>query len=119
MHGGMPGKALQPLTHVNQVVNLFLLLIHFAKIRIQLQCPVQGDIQLIGNHLGDGIHVGIGQIHDTSHIPDDTLCRQRTESDNLHHLVRTIFSAYIIDDLLTSFETEVNINIRHGYTLRV
>ena len=119
MHGGMSGQSLQPLAHINQVMHLLILLIELPHLRVHLQRPVQCNVQFIGHHFCNGIHKGIGQIHHAPHIPDNTLCRQRTEGNNLYHLVRAVFSAHIINYLLPPVVAEVNINIRHGHTLRI
>ena len=45
--------------------------------------------------------------------------KDRTERNNLHHLVRAVFAAHIINDLLPAVKAEVNVDIRHGHPLRV
>ena len=119
MHRGMSWQAFQSLTHVNQMLYLRIRLIHLTQLRIDLQGTVNGNVQLIGNHLCKRIHIRIGQIHHSSHITDDSLGSQGTEGNNLHHLFGTVFAADIINHLLSSFEAEVNINIRHGNTFRI
>ncbi len=119
MHGGVSGKPLQPFAHVNEPVHLFILPVQLAKLRIFFQRQINGNIQLSRYHLGNGIHKSIGKIHHTSHVTDHTLCRQRTERNNLHHLVRAVFAAHIINDLLPAVKAEVNVDIRHGHPLRI
>ena len=119
MHGGVPGKSLKALTHIDQGPDLLISLVKLSQLRIDLKGSVNGDIQLIGYHLGKGIHIGIGQIHHPAHIPDHAFCRQGTKGNDLNHLLRPIFTAYIVYDLLPSFVAEVNINIRHGDTFRI
>ncbi len=121
MHGSMPGQTFQTFAHIDQAVHLFVFLVKRLKLRIHLQCLVNGDtlVLLIGNHLGQTVHIGIGQIHHSSHIPDHTLGRHRTEGDNLHNLVGTIFLTNIVNNFLPSFKTEIHIDIRHGHPLRI
>ena len=119
MHGGMPGKALQTLAHIDKHLYLLIGFIELSQFGIGLQRPVNGDIQLIRYHFGNAVHVGIGEIHYPSHIPDNPLRRHGTEGHDLDHLLRSVFLSHIIYDLLPSFEAEVNINIRHGNTFRV
>ena len=119
MHGGVPGKPLKTLAHIDQGPDLLISLVKLSQFRIDLKGSVNSDVQLIGDHLGKGIHIGIGQIHHPAHIPDYALCRQGTKGNDLNHLLRPIFTAYIVYDLLPSFVTEVNINIGHGNTLRI
>ena len=119
MHGGMSGQSFQALTHIDQMMHLLILLIKLSEFRVHFQRFAQGDVQFVGHHLGNGIHERIGQIHNTSHITDDTLGCQGTERNDLHHLVVAVFSAHIIDDFLSPFEAEVHINIGHGHTFRI
>ena len=119
MHGGVSRKSLKALAHVDEFLHLLIRLIHFPKLGINLKCPVYGDIQFIWNHLGKGVHVSIGKIHHTPHITDNTLGSQGTEGNDLNHLFRSVFPAHVINDLLPSLEAEVDINIGHGYTLRI
>ena len=119
MHGGVSRKTLQAPAHVDQILYLLIRLIELSQLRIDLQRPVNRDIKLIGDHFGKRIYIGIRQIHHSSHIPDHALRGKRTEGDDLHHLLRAVFAAHIIDDLLPSLKAEININIRHGYTLRI
>ena len=119
MHRGMSGQSLQSLTHIDQVVDLFVLLIELAEFRIHLQCSAQCNVQFVRHHFGNRIHERIGQVHDTAHIADDTFRRQSTEGDDLYHLVIAVFSAHIIDDLLSPFKAEIHVNIRHRDTFRI
>ena len=115
----MPGKALKTFAHVDQRMDLFVRLIKLTKLRIDLQRPVYGNIQFIGNHLGKIIHISIRQIHHPAYVPDHALGSKGTESYNLYYLFRPILPAHIINHLLPSFKAEVYIDIRHGNTLRV
>ena len=119
VHGGMPGQALQASAHVDQVAHLLVLLIGLAQLRVLFQGFVDGDVQLGRYHLRDGVHEGIGQVHDPAHVPDDALGRQRTESDNLHHLVGAVLPVHIVNDLLPAVVAEVDVDIGHGHPLRV
>ena len=119
MHGGMPRKPLQTFCQIDQTMDIVLFLVSLAKLRIHSQCLVNGDIQLLWDHLGDGVHLGIRHIQNTAYITDDTAGCQCTEGNDLNHAVITIFSSYIINNLLSPFEAEIHIDIRHGYSLRI
>ena len=69
VHGGVSRKSLQTHGHVNQLMDLRIILIAFPKLRIHLQRLLKGDIQLLGHHLGNGVHKIVGQVHDPSHVP--------------------------------------------------
>ena len=115
----MSWQTLQTLGKVDQAVDIFLFLIGFPELRIHSQCLVNGDIQLLWDHLGDGVHLGIRHIQNTAYITNDTAGCQCTEGNDLNHAVITIFSSYIINNLLSPFEAEIHIDIRHGYSLRI
>ncbi len=115
----MPGQSLQAHAHIDESVHPLILFIGTAHLRIHLQRLLQGDTQLRRHHLGNGIHKSIGQVHDSSHIPQHAFGRQGTEGDDLHHLVFPIFAGHIVDDLLPSLKAEIHVNIGHGYTLRI
>ena len=119
MHGGMPRKPLQTFCQIDQTMDIVLFLVSLAKLRIHSQCLVNGDIQLLWNHLGDGVHLGIRHIQNTAYITNDTAGCQCTEGNDLNHAVITIFSSYIINNLLSPFEAKIHIDIRHGYSLRI
>ena len=119
VHRGVARQPLQPLTHIDQLVHLFVALIELAQLCIHRKRFVDRHIQLVRDHFCNGIHEGIRQIHDAPDVADDTLCRQRTERDNLHNLFFSIFASDIIDDLLPAFIAEVDIDIRHGNSFRV
>ena len=115
----MPGQALQSPAHIDQLLHLHILCVELSHLRIHLQRAIQRDVQLIGHHLSNGVHEGVGKIHHTSHIPQHTLCRHRTESYDLHHLVRAILSTDIVNDLLPAIIAKIDVDIGHGHTLRI
>ena len=119
MHGCMPGQSLQTPGHVDEIMDLFILIVCLLKIRIHGQSLIQRHPQIPRDHLGNGVAQGIGQIQHTPHIADNTLGRQGTEGDNLHHLVLAVFAHHVVNYLLAPLITKVNINIRHGHALRV
>ena len=119
VHRAVAGKSFQTLRHINQILHLLIVFICSPQLRILLQGLVDRNIKLLRNHLGDAVHKGIWQIHHTPHIPDNASCRQRTESHDLHDSVLAVFAHNIIDYFLSSLETEVNVDIRHGHTLRI
>ena len=119
MHGSMAGQALQAAGHINQLLHAVIRLVGFAHVRIHLQRFIESDTQLIWNHACDRIAETVGKVHDAADVTDNALRLQRAESDDLHHPVRTIFLRHIIDDLLSPFESEVDVDIRHGDTFRI
>ena len=96
-----------------------ILLTGLPQLRAHGQRFVDGYIQFVGHHLGDGIHLGVGHIQHPPHIPDHAPGRQRTEGDDLHHPILAVLAHYIVDNLLAALKAEIHVNIRHGHPLRV
>ena len=115
----MPWKSLQPFAHVNKRLHSLVRLIEIPKLRIHGQGLIYGNIQLIGDHFGDSVALGVRQVHNSSHVPDNASGRHGTKGNNLYQPVLAIFAHHVINDLLTPFKAEVYVNIRHGYSLRV
>ena len=115
----MPRQSLQTFRCIDQFMDFFILFICLLKFRIHLQSFVDCDIQFLRDHLGDRIHLCIRQIHHTSDITDNASRCQRTKRNDLNDTVIAIFSSDVINNLLPSFKTKVNVNIRHGYSFRV
>ena len=115
----MSRKSFKTFCRIDQIMNLFLLLISFFKLRIHLQSFIDRDIQLLRNHFCNSIHLCVREIHNTSDITDNTTGRQCTKRNNLYDTVIPVFTSYIINNFLSSFEAEVNVNIRHGYSFRI
>ena len=123
MHGRVPRKTFQALRHINQMVDVRLLIVCFFQLRIHFHGFVDGDnlhIRNLGwNHFGNGIHLCIRHIKDTAYITDNTAGCQGTKGNDLNHTVFTIFAHNIIDYFLSSLKSKIHVNIRHGYSLRV
>ena len=115
----MSRKSFKTFCRIDQIMDLFLLLISFFKLRIHLQSFIDRDIQLLRNHFCNSIHLCVREIHNTSDITDNTTGRQCTKRNDLYYTVIPVFTSYIINNFLSSFEAEVNINIRHGYSFRI
>ena len=119
MHGSMSWQSLQTSGEINQLFYLRIGFVQAVKFPVHLQCFIYRNAILIWNHFCYGITQGIGQIHDTSHITDNATGCKRTKGNDLYHPVFSIFSHNIIYDFLPPFKTKINVNIRHGYSLRV
>ena len=114
----MSGKSLQPPAHVNQIFDLRIAVIGLSKLWC-FQGLVKRHAQIPRNHLGHSVALGVGHIQNPSHVPDHALGRQGTEGYNLHDPIPSILLHHIVDNLLTAFKAEININIRHGYSFRI
>ena len=119
MHSRMSRQTFQTFCRIDQPLNLWVFLIHLAQIRAHFQSQIQCHAKIIRHCLCDGIHIIVWHIHDTPNVSDDALCLEGSEGDDLGHTVLAIFFNNIINNLASTVEAEVDINIRHGYTFRV
>ena len=119
MHGGMSRQSLQTFTHVDQIFDRIIRLIRLAQIRAGFERLVKRHAEITRNHFCNRITLCIRHIERAPHVADDTLCRQRTEGNNLYDAVFSVFPHDIVDHLLTTFETEIDVDIGHGNSLRV
>ena len=119
MHGCMPRQTFQSSCHINQIVDTVIPVIELFQLRIHLQCLIDGNSKLIRNHLGHTITDGIRQIQDAPHITDHPPRCHCTKCNNLHHALFAIFSDNIINDFLSSFKTEIHVDIGHRHTVRI
>jgi len=56
----VPGKALHLFGGFDELLHLGVALAHGPQLAVGLQGLIDGHVQLIGDELGDGIHLGIG-----------------------------------------------------------
>ena len=115
----MPWQSFQTFGHIDQLVDHRVLLIGPFQLRIFFQSQINGHIQLGRNHFRHGIHLGIRQIEHPAHITDHAPGSHRTKGDDLNDPVFAVFLHHIIYDFLTPLITEIHINIRHGYPVRI
>ena len=123
VHGSMSWKTFQTFSHVNQMMHIRLLVVCFFQFRVYFHGFVDCDklhIRYFGrNHFRNGIYLGIWHIEDTAYITDNTAGCQSTKCNNLNHTVFAVFPYNIVDYFLSSLKSEIHVNIRHGYSLRV
>ena len=119
MHGSMSWKTLQTSRHIDQIVNIILFFICFLQFRIHGQRFINGNVQLLWDHLRNRVYLRIRHIQYTSNITDYTAGSQSTESNDLNDAVITVLATHIFNYFLSSFEAEVNVNIRHGNSFRI
>ena len=123
MHGGVSWKSLKTFCHINEMMNIRLLVVCLFHLRIYFHSLVNSDYfhtrNLSWDHFGNGIYLCIWHIKDTSHITDNSPGCQGTEGNNLNHTVFAVFAHNVIDYFLSSLKSEIHINIRHRYTFRI
>ena len=89
------------------------------QLRADLQRLGEGHVQREGDGLGHLIYGGVAHAHDPANVPDDGLGLHGAEGDDLADVVAAVLPGHIVDDLLTAFVAEVNVQIGHTDPLRV
>ena len=121
--GGVGGtvacEALQDLGRVDHVADLGVTFVDAAEVRALLQRFVQGDLQVFGDHLGDLQRPGERHFHYLGDVLENRAGLQRSERGDLRHVVHAVAFLYVVDDLASSLDAEVHVDIRHGDALDV
>ena len=117
--GSMPWKSLQPHGHVDQIFHCLIRFISLPQVRVHGQGLPDRDSQFHGDHLCHRIRLGVREIKHPAHIPHCHAGSHGSEGDDLHHPVLAVLLINVIDHLLPSLVAEVDIDIRHGDTLRI
>jgi len=119
MGGRMTIQTFQRLGIRQQLLDPFVLLSLLLQTRFHFQGVGQGDIRDIGNHLGDGVHLSIGDVHRPAHVPDYLLGQHLAEGNDLCHIVASVFLRYIADDIVPTFLAEIDVDIRHAFAIGI
>ena len=105
--------------------NLEKLLIYTAPVPdgLELRLRIEGlfyrHLRLIGNELTDLVTLIVRNVQGPGTVLDDGLCLQGSEGTDLAHPVLAVVLGNILDYLTSSFEAEVDIEIRHRYAFGV
>ena len=119
MHGSVAWQALEFPGHVDQEFYLLVAVVCPLKIRVHFQRAVYSNIQFLRDHLRDSVAGRVRQIERPSDVTDRVACSHRSESNDLHHALLTIFAHDIVDHFLTTLVAEIDVDIRHRDTLWV
>ena len=72
-----------------------------------------------GHLLGHHVHLGIGHVQHTAHVPDAAPGGHGAEGDDLGHPVVAVLPADILHHLVPAGVAEVHVDVRHAHPLRV
>ncbi len=118
----MAGHALQGLGGVDELFHPLVPIIEIPQGLAQLQCVVQGDVQVprpAGHLLGHRVHVRVGHVQHPAHVPDGGPGGHGAEGDDLGHPVAAVLAPDVVHHLVPAVVPEVHVNIRHTHPLRV
>jgi len=76
-------------------------------------------VQGVGYLLGDGVHLGVGDVQGPAHVPDGPFGGHGAEGDDLGHMVGAVLAVDVVDDLPPAAVAEVHVDVGHGHPLGV
>ena len=116
---GMAGHSLDLDGGVDQLLHLGIGVVAGFQLRRNLHGPVQGHFQLHRHQFGDSIHLLIGDVQHTAHVPNGRTGRHGSEGNDLGHMVMAVLPVHIVNDLLPPFVAEVHVKVGHTHALRI
>jgi hypothetical protein len=95
----------------------------FSRLVAQLGGLVDGglelDVELVGDHLGQAVGLGVGQVVHARDVADDHLGAEGAVGDDVGHAVVAVFLADVVDDLAAAAHAEVDVEVRRRHALGV
>ena len=119
MRGSVAGQTLERTARVNQPLDTGIFLIILFQLRRDIERTGERHVQLERNGFGNRVHLGIRIAQHAPDVADDRAGTHRSERDDLTDVIRTVAAGDVVDDLLTAFITEIDVDIRHGHALRI
>ena len=113
MGGSMAGHSLHLEGGVNQLMNLWVAVIHRLEVGRNLQRVFEGHLEIRRNQFGNPVHFLIGHSHHAAHIAHCGAGRHGPKGHNLGHMVPAVFLVHIVNHFLTALIAEVHVKVRH------
>src|ERR1035437_883548 len=114
VHGAVARQAFQAQRHFQDVRHARVFPGSLVKAGLLLDGLFERNVQDVGDHLGDALHVLERHLQHTAHILDGGARPQRVEGDDLGHLLAAVFLGDVLDHLAAPVHTEVHIDIGHA-----
>src|SRR6185503_4294277 len=95
------------------------LVVKLRQLRFFCQGVIEGNAYFVGNELRDPVDLAVGNAHDPSHVPDSGLRLHGPEGDDLGDIFLAVFLHDVLDDLVATLITEIDIDIRHTRTVGI
>ena len=90
-----------------------------AQLRRVFDGLLERDVELCGNHLGDAVDVGVGNVHGAANVFDCGLGGHGAEGDDLRDIVAAVFLRDVVDDFAAAVHAEIDVDIGHGHALGI
>ncbi len=88
-------------------------------LRVRLECVLHLCFGIARNEFGNAVYVGQGYIQNAGNVFNGGLGFERSEGYDVVDTVIAVFFAHVFDNFLTTFLTEVDIEVRHGDAFRI
>ena len=115
---GIAGHALQRHGGIHQLLDLLRPLVESLEVG-QAQRLLDGDAQLLGHSSGHHVYVGVAHAHGATHVTDGGASSQRTEGNDLRHVIAAVLVGHVGYDLVPSVVAKIHVDIRHGHPLGI
>ena len=114
VRGGVSREAFQALGYFEKIPEALVAFDGGAKLAGLLEGFVERDVELVGNELGQTIHVAIRQIHGAAHVFERGFGGHGAEGDDLRDVVAAVFLGDVIDHFAAPPHAKINVDIGHG-----
>ena len=119
MDSGVAHQTFEFQGSIHQLFYLWLAFISLLQGGRILERLGDGDVKSIGDHLGDAVHVGIGNVHGAAHVFDGGLGGHGAEGNDLGHVFAPVFAGNVVNHLAPAVHAEINVNIGQGDALGI
>ena len=119
VHRGVPGHALQPARHANQLLDPRVAPVHLLERRALLHRPVERHVQGRRNLLRDAVDVRVGHAQRAAHVAHRGARLHGPEGDDLGHVLPAVLARDVLDDLAPPALAEVDVDVRQRDAFRV
>ena len=101
--------------HVEQLPDNRLLFLFFLELRFALDRLAERRRvgRVVWHQLAKPVHLSIGHLEHAPDIAQHGACLQRSEGDDLAHLVAPVALLHVADHLFAAVLTEVDVEVRH------
>ena len=120
MGRGVPRQPLQHAADLDQLGDLGLLRDQLPQPRLLRQGSVQGDVEHVRDHLGDGIHLRQRDAQRAADIPDHGPRLELAEGNDLGNVVPAAVALHdVLVHVLPAVDAEIDVDVRHALACRV
>ena len=103
----------------HQLANLAVFFHGLAQLRRIFDGLIECDVELRGDHLGDAIDIGVGDVHGAANVLDGGFGGHGAEGNDLGNVVAAVLLRDVVDDFAAAIHAEIDIDIRHGDALGI